>query len=192
MVHPVQPPQGRHGVDHDVLQPDDEVHGDHRQRHGDQERHLEVVDEAPAVFRAESRHAHRRQREDEAQQHRVEHHQAQVAGPAQGLGYGQGAARRGYFPESDQGEHAQEKSEPDDRLVGQHELFEVHESLSLPTIDGLYLSGDFHRQAMRPPFGHSVLETEGVEAFLVQVFHRFLGHQAERAAAVGNNRLVAR
>jgi hypothetical protein len=51
VMHSMQPPQQRHGMHHDVLQPDDEVHRDHRQRHGKHEGHLEMVQQAPTAFR---------------------------------------------------------------------------------------------------------------------------------------------
>jgi len=78
VMYAVQSPKERYGVDHDVLQPDDEIQCDHRQRHGKDRRHLEMIEDAPAVFGAEGSHAGPGQRKNHAQQHRIERHQSEI------------------------------------------------------------------------------------------------------------------
>ena len=129
VVHLVQPPQRRHGVHHHVLQPDHEVHRNHRQRHGQPERHVEVVEQTPAVGHAESGDACGCERERQPQQHGVEHDQAKVAAPALGLGQGQRTARCSQLPQRHGREDTQEETQPDGRLMGQDELFKIHDGL---------------------------------------------------------------
>ena len=64
------------------------------------------------------RQPHGRDREEQAQQDGVEHHQPQVAAPAQGLGDGQGPPRGAQLPQGHEGEDAEEGAEADGRLVG--------------------------------------------------------------------------
>ena len=118
VVDPMQPPQGRHRMDHDVLEPDGQVHGDHRQRHRHPEGDGKVVEQPPPLGRGGRRQPHGRDREEQAQQDGVEHHQPQVAAPAQGLGDGQGPPRGAQLPQGHEGEDAEEGAEADGRLVG--------------------------------------------------------------------------
>jgi len=126
MVYAMQPPQRRNGMDHDMLQPDHEVHGDHRQRRRDPERRLEMVEQAPAVFRAEGCQPDRRQGEKQANDHGIEHDQTDIAGPSVGFRYEQRPPGREHLPERDRSERAKEEAEPYGGLVRKHELLEIH------------------------------------------------------------------
>ena len=118
VVDPVQPPQGGHRVDHDVLEPDDQVQGDHRQEDRQPGREGDLIEQPPALGGGRRRQPHGGDREEQPQQDGVEHHQPQVAAPAQGLGDGQGPPRGAPLPQGHDGEDAKEGAEADDRLVG--------------------------------------------------------------------------
>ena len=59
VVHAVQPPQHRHGMEQHVLQVDGEVEEDHRGDDGEPGRRVESLEQAPAVRLGEKSHADR-------------------------------------------------------------------------------------------------------------------------------------
>ncbi len=138
VMHPVQAPQDRHRVHHDVLQPDDEIHGDHRDRNGKPERDLEVIEQPPALRGREGRDAHRRRGEQQPQQDCVQGYQPQVVHPAYGLGDRQRPARGQHFPQRHDGEDAEKETEADGGLV---RLYERVQGLAPPLPAGLPLRG---------------------------------------------------
>ena len=52
-------------MDHDVLEPDYEIHGDQGQHNGRPERDLEVVEQPQALLGREDRRGHRRRRQQQ-------------------------------------------------------------------------------------------------------------------------------
>ena len=64
VMHPVQAPQRRHGMEHHVLQPDEKIQNHDRGKHGQPVRDLDVIEQAPAMFIRNSGHAHRGSRKD--------------------------------------------------------------------------------------------------------------------------------
>jgi len=67
VVHLVQAPQGRDRVEHHVLQPDREVHGDHGEQQRQRFRQGQVVEQAPAALGGKSGEADGGEREEQAQ-----------------------------------------------------------------------------------------------------------------------------
>ena len=118
MVHAVQPPQRRHGVKHDVLEIDDQIEHDDRERHLEPEGQRDQVEQAPAAFRRQQRQPDGRQRKDQPDQNRVERHDADIAVPAQPARPGERPARRSDLPQRHQGEDAEKETEPDRRFAG--------------------------------------------------------------------------
>ena len=121
MVYPVQSPQERHGVHHDVLKPDHEVHDDHRGRHGNPEWDLEVVQQPPAPAGGKGRRTHRRGREQKTQQQGIECHQPDIVRPAHGLGDRQRPAWGQHLPWGHDGEDGEKKTETDGGRVRLYE-----------------------------------------------------------------------
>ena len=82
VVHAVQPPQHRHGMEQHVLQVDGEIEQDDRGDDGKPGRQRQRVKQAPAMFLREQRHADRCRREDKSDKQGVEDDDADVARPA--------------------------------------------------------------------------------------------------------------
>ena len=128
VVHPVHPPQQRHGMEHHVLKVDDQVQRRQRERHRYRERNGVRVQQPPAALLRKEGHPHRQKRKTPAQDEAVDHHHPQVAAPAQGAGLRQGAPWRGKFPSSDQNEHSEEKPQPDLDLMEENKIAHFHPS----------------------------------------------------------------
>ena len=141
MVDPVQPPQGGHGVEKDVLGPDRQVQGDHRQ--GDRQPGVEgeLIEQAPALGGGRRRQPHGRDGEEQPQHQGIEHHQPQITGPASDLGNRQGPPGGAPLPQGHGGEDAKKGAETDGRLMGLDEA--IHGRL--PPIPGLGLGSQSGR-----------------------------------------------
>ena len=81
VMHAVQAPERRHGVDQDVLQIDGEVQDHHRPHHRQPAGHGKSVEQTPAVGVRGQRHADGGGGEQDAQDARVEDHDADVVRP---------------------------------------------------------------------------------------------------------------
>ena len=125
MVHAMQPPQRRYGVEHDVLEVDDQIQHDDRERNLEPEGQGDRVEQAPAALRRQQGQPDGRQRKDQPHQDRVERHDADIAVPAQPAWPRERAARRGKLPQRDEGEDAEKEAEPDGRFAGADELRHV-------------------------------------------------------------------
>jgi len=126
VVHAVQAPEQRHGVHHDVLQVNHEVHGNHGHHHGQPVRRFDIIENAPALFLGKQRHADRGGGKQQAQHHGIEHHDAKVAAPAHGLGDAQGPGRRQDLPQRHDGEDTEKEPQADDGLVAQDKFIKIH------------------------------------------------------------------
>ncbi len=82
MVHAVQPPQQRHGMEHPVLDVDDEIEG--QKRHDDRNpiRHVDLIEHTPAHRPRHARERNRQHRKTEAQHGGVHGDQQQIMEPA--------------------------------------------------------------------------------------------------------------
>ena len=122
VVHAMQPPQHRHGVEQHVLEIDGKV--EHQHRH--QDRHAlgqrQPIEETPAARLARKRHAHRRRRKEDADDEGVERDDAQVARPAPAPPKGELPLGPPQLPQRHDGENARESGKAGPRLVGQQDL----------------------------------------------------------------------
>lgn len=102
----MQPPKRRHAMEAHVLHPDRKI------QHHDGEQDLnpdwphQGVQQSSALRIHQQRHPHRGGREQQLQQHRIQHHQAEVAAPALQQRQQPNAARRNDLPGGHQGENA--------------------------------------------------------------------------------------
>ena len=123
VMHAMEAPQHRHGVDHDVLEVDDEIEDDDRDYHLQPERQRDHVEHAPAAFfRGSDGERDRNHGDEQPHGQRVEDDDADIAVPAQPAGLAQRPARRGQLPQRHHGEDADEETEPDRGLVRADEL----------------------------------------------------------------------
>ena len=122
MMHAMQPPQRRHGVEHDMLQIDDEIEDDDRDRDLQPERQRDQVEDPPAAIRGQGGQGDGKQGNEEPHRQCVEEGDADIAVPAQPARPRQGPARRRQLPQGDEGEDAEEGTEPDRRFVRADQL----------------------------------------------------------------------
>ena len=118
VMHPVQAPQQRHRVEHDMLQIDGKVECDHRQHECPPVRHLDGVQQSPAAFGGQQGESDRCQRKQQAQDQAVQRHQREVVQPAHPPWQQPCPPRCNRLPDRHQDEHAEERAQADGRLVG--------------------------------------------------------------------------
>jgi hypothetical protein len=82
MMHSVQPPERRNGMEENVLPVDREIEKDDREGQGDGGRNLEKIENAPAVRLPDQRHTYGSSREEKPHEEGVHQHDAQVIRPA--------------------------------------------------------------------------------------------------------------
>jgi hypothetical protein len=81
MVHPMQPPEPRHRVEHDMLEVDREVQQQHRDDDSHPDRHVDVVEQSPATVLGHDRKADRDDGKRKPQDDRVDHDERKVVRP---------------------------------------------------------------------------------------------------------------
>ncbi|MGG5890340.1 hypothetical protein ACLF3G_24795 [Falsiroseomonas sp. HC035] len=119
MVHAMQAPQRRHGVEQHVLEVDGEVEQDHRHQHRHWLRQVHPGQQAKALSLHRQGDADRRGREEKADDQRVKGDYAKVARPAPQPSEGACPARQACFQPRHHGQHAGEDAEADQGLVGE-------------------------------------------------------------------------
>ena len=77
MVHHVEAPQCRHGVEEQVLQIEDEVEKNHRHTQRHREGHRKLPKKAPVACLGRHRNTHQSEWKEDAHHHRVHDHQPQ-------------------------------------------------------------------------------------------------------------------
>ena len=98
VVHAVQAPQQRHGVEHHVLQIDRQVQRQHREHDYEEVRKVEEVEQPHPALGGKSGHANGGHRKDRPDQHTVKDRDSQVVGPAHRLVHVQKTPRRHQLP----------------------------------------------------------------------------------------------
>ena len=116
VVHAVEPPQRRHGVEGHVLEVNGEVEQRDRQRHRDPPRQPGRVHQPPAVGFPGERDCDRRTGRHEPEHDHIHEKQAGVMRPAGASRECTVPARRKPFPQGEPGEHGEERPEPEERL----------------------------------------------------------------------------
>ena len=81
VVHPVQPPEPRHRMEHHVLEIDRQIEQQYRDHDRDPERCVNVVEESPATVLGHDRKADRDDGKRKPQEDRVDHDERKVVRP---------------------------------------------------------------------------------------------------------------
>ena len=158
VMHHVQPPQSGHRVKRDVLAVDHEVERHHRQHDLDPERPLQGVEQSPPERAGRHRDACRRDRKHEPHQCGVDNDDPDVARPPHGPRHAQRTARRRKFPQCDESEHADERTQPNVRFEPDVEI--LHRSdLASPSI--LRGAGRGYWRSGRHRHPHAFARTSG-------------------------------
>ncbi len=108
MVHPVQPPEERHGMEEHVLEIDREVERENGDGDGEPAGDREGVQKAPVMVGGKDRHAEGDDGEGDANQGGVEHDEGEVVRPAQEARDLAPAPGRGDLPEREREQEADE------------------------------------------------------------------------------------
>ena len=103
-MHPVQPPQHRHGKEQHVLQVDGEIEENYRGDDRKPNRGLQGLEETPAADLGQECHAEGGQRKDRLDQQGVQDDDPKVAGPAREAPDGLASPRRKQLPQHHRGE----------------------------------------------------------------------------------------
>ena len=130
VMHPVQAPKQRDGMDHHMLEVDDEIQRNHGDDHRRQEGHFVVMEQPPAPPLGQGGDTNRRHRKQQAQHQAVEKHQGQITAPTPRLGDSQRTARGQNLPNRHEGKDAEEETQPNGQLVPENPLVPVHRSHS--------------------------------------------------------------
>lgn len=137
MVDPVQAPEQGDGVDHDMLQVDDEIHRHHGDDDRERKRDRNGVEQSPTLLLGEQRHAHRGCRKEQAQNHCIERDETEIVDPARTLGNSELTARRVDLPQSDDRKHAEKENQTDREFVAEYPLIPIHDQLSSKTFSAI-------------------------------------------------------
>ncbi len=121
----MQPPEDRHLVEDDVLDVDDEIEDQHGEGGRQPQRNADGVEQAPSAVLGNQRDADRGQREQGADQQRIEDHDPDVGRPAVAARDGADAPRKQGFQRHHQGQDAEEDGDPDHRFVAQKGVGEI-------------------------------------------------------------------
>jgi len=120
MMHAMQPPQRRHRMEEDMLEIDRKVEKNDRRKDSNRDRERNLIEQAPSMRLGNEGKANGRDRKHEADEQRVDHHHAEIAGPAHAAANRLFASWTDEFPDRHHGEHAAESAQTDKRLVGEH------------------------------------------------------------------------
>ena len=118
MVHPVQAPQGRDGVEHDMLQIDRQIEQQHGQDHSQPERSLDNVEQALAPLLGQDRQTDGQDWERQPEDRGIDHDKCQVVRPTDDTRNVTPPTRGGEFPKRHGGQHTQKRRQTNLRLCG--------------------------------------------------------------------------
>ena len=128
VVHPVQPPERGHRVEHDVLEIDREVEEDDRQRHGEAIGDRGNIEQTPAPLSRQKRHTYGRRWRQDAQENRIKGDNAQIARPSDPPGDRTAPTGHQNLPQRHDRENPKKEAESDRRFVCQSR-FSHHSNL---------------------------------------------------------------
>ena len=117
VVHAVQPPEGGHGVEHDVLEVDGEVEDQHRQQDRQPIRRRQTIQQPPAPLFGNERQTHSGRGDHEAQENRVKGDNTQIARPSDPARDRAPPAGHQNLPQRHEREHPKKEAEADSRFV---------------------------------------------------------------------------
>src|SRR6185369_6833581 len=120
MMHAVQPPEGRDGVEHDVLEVDRKIEQHDAERQGQPPWQRYGVEETPAALFRRQCHADHRARSEQANRDDIDEKQAEVVRPAGAAPVERPSARSGELPQRNRAEHRGESREADDCFALHH------------------------------------------------------------------------
>jgi hypothetical protein len=118
MMNAMQTPEQRHCVEHQVLQVDRQVEGQHRQHNRPRIRHVDEIEHAHAARGRKGGNANRCHGKDCPHQDAIQDRERQVVGPAQRPSLLQRASWRQQLPHRHRREDAEEGTQPNRHLVG--------------------------------------------------------------------------
>ena len=116
MVHTVQAPQRGHCVEQDMLKVDGQVEQDYRDEDRHPGRQRQDVENSPAMSLARQRHGDGGTRSHQPQDPGIQNDQSEVVRPALRAAEPQRPLRRKHFPQRNEDEYAQERTEAQHRL----------------------------------------------------------------------------
>src|SRR5215471_5370615 len=119
MMHAVEPPEGRHGMEQHVLKVDGKIQGGDGQWDAGPCRQIERMQQSPPSALGDQSKTDRGRREDETDQNRIQHDDADVAGPARTTPELLISARREHFPNRHRREDAGKRNQAYQGLVGE-------------------------------------------------------------------------
>jgi len=119
MMHAVQPPESRNGMEHHVLEIDRKVERQHRYDEGDPGMRFEGIEQPPATLFGDDGECDRHYGKRETHQQRVYDDDAEIVAPAQQTRNLPASARRRHLPERHRQKDAEKESQADQRFVRQ-------------------------------------------------------------------------
>ena len=109
-MHPVDTPEKREGMKHDMLKINRQIHQYQRYPNGQPIGEVEMIQEAPSVLMSEESNTCRHQRKEKAGCQVVEKNDTQVTGPTEFPGETQDSARDQDFPDNHKKKDAEEEA----------------------------------------------------------------------------------
>src|SRR5215471_5714330 len=118
MMHAVEPPEGRDGMEQHVLEIDGKIQGRDGYWNAGPSRQIERMEQSPSSGLGDQSKPDGGRREHEADQNRIQDDDADVAGPARTAPELLVSARREHFPNRHRREDAGKRYQAYQRLVG--------------------------------------------------------------------------
>ena len=121
-MHPVQPPEPRHRVEHHMLEVDRQIEQQYRDHDGQPDRHVDVVEQTPATILSHDSQPDGEDRKGQSQDHRIDHHQREVIRPADDPRYLSPTPWCRHLPHRHRHQNAQKEGQTDGRFSGKDGL----------------------------------------------------------------------